>query len=334
MPDWVIPAFVAGAVVSLLASSRLVRALEQLGTHFGMPEVLLGLLVALAADGPELTSAVTAQLGGKRAIGVGVLFGSNVFNIAALLGLGSLVAGHVALHRRVAVLEGFAALSIAGCGVALVTGALGPAGATVVTMAVFVSYVLVSTSASRLPLPSAAGRWLAEALEEEGEELAQAHLEPARAGVRASLPIAVLALVAVVAASAVMEHAASTGGSALGLPQVVVGGVVLAAVTSLPNAVAALYLARAGKGAAMLSEAMNSNTINIVGGLVLPAVIGGLALGDGGAGKGSVFAGAFCVGMTALAATIAYAGRGIGRRGAGVLVGAYGVFLAVLIAIA
>jgi cation:H+ antiporter len=332
VPAWVVPAFVGGAVLSLVASSRLVRALEELGTHFGMPEVLLGLLVALAADGPELTSAVTAQLGGEHTIGVGVLFGSNVFNIAALLGLGSLIAGRVVLHRRVVVLEGLTALAITGAGIALVAGALGPVGATALTMTVFVCYVAVSTSASRLPLPAAVCRWLAEAVKEERDELAQAYPEPPRARVRVITSIAVLALLAVVAASALMERAASTGGSALGLPQVVVGGIVLAAVTSLPNAVAAVYLARAGKGAAMLSEAMNSNTINIVGGLVLPAVIGGLALGNGR--HASVFAGASCVAMTALAALIAYQGRGIARRGATVLVGAYAAFLAVLVAIA
>jgi cation:H+ antiporter len=331
VPAWALPAFVAGAAVSLLASARLVRALEQLGSRLGMPEVLLGLLAALAADGPELTSAVTAQLSGKRVIGVGVLFGSNVFNIAALLGLGSLLAGGVALHRRVVALEGFAALGVAGAALALVTGDLEPATAAGVTMAVFVPYVALSLlPPPRLPLPGRAVRWLAEAVKEEGEEVAQAYpAPPTRVG--GSVSTATIALVAVVAASALMERAASTGGSALGVPQVVVGGIVLAAVTSLPNAVAAVYLARAGKAAAMLSEAMNSNTINVVGGLVIPAVAGGLAFGNDGAG--SVFAGASYAAITALAVTLAYKDRGIGVLGAGALIGAYATFLAVLVAI-
>ncbi|HXW80870.1 MAG TPA: hypothetical protein VEJ84_15315, partial [Acidimicrobiales bacterium] len=81
MPAWVIPAFLASAVVSLMASGQLVQALEHLGTHFGTPQVLLGLVAALAADGPELTTAITALLAGQHAVGLGVLFGSNVFNI-------------------------------------------------------------------------------------------------------------------------------------------------------------------------------------------------------------------------------------------------------------
>ncbi|MGH9107613.1 MAG: hypothetical protein ACRDZX_17635, partial [Acidimicrobiales bacterium] len=71
MPVWVVPAFLAGAAISMLASARLVRALEGLGTRLGAPEMLLGLVAALAADGPELTSAVTAQLQGHHAVGIG-----------------------------------------------------------------------------------------------------------------------------------------------------------------------------------------------------------------------------------------------------------------------
>ena len=43
---------------------------------------------------------------GQRAIGVGVVLGSNVFNLAALLGVGALRAGRIRLHRDVVVFSG------------------------------------------------------------------------------------------------------------------------------------------------------------------------------------------------------------------------------------
>ena len=52
-----------------------------------------------------------------------------------------------------------------------------------------------------------------------------------------------VALVVVVVASVTMERAASALGQRYAVPQIVTGGLVLAAVTSLPNAVAAVYLA-------------------------------------------------------------------------------------------
>ena len=83
--------------------------------------------------------------------------------------------------------------------------------------------------------------------------------------------VAVGSLVVVVAASVTMERAASALGTRFAIPEIVVGGLVLAAVTSLPNAVAAVYLAARGRGAATLSTALNSNTLNVVIGLLIPA---------------------------------------------------------------
>jgi cation:H+ antiporter len=291
--------------------------------------VLLGLLVALAADSPELTSALVAELAGKRDIGVGVLFGPNAFNIAALLGLSALVAGRVPLHRRVVVVEGLSAFGVALIALALVRGVLGGVAAAGATLGVFAGYVALSMWPSRLPLPSSWRNWLVRAAKEECEELSWVRPAGNRAGTATNLSTLGLSLVGVIVASATMERAASAGGSALRLPQAVVGGGILAAVTSLPNAVAALQLALSGKGPALLSEAMNSNTLNALGGLVLPAAAGGVALG--GAGASGSFASASYVAMTLLALAIAYCSRGVGRRGAAALIGAYGAFLAGLV---
>ena len=52
--------FVAGAVVSLGTSYVLVTRLERIGERLGLSEALLGVVAALAADAPEITSAVAA----------------------------------------------------------------------------------------------------------------------------------------------------------------------------------------------------------------------------------------------------------------------------------
>ena len=77
-------------------------------------------------------------------------------------------------------------------------------------------------------------------------------------------------LVAVIVASVVMEESATDFGPQLGLAPIVIGGLILAAVTSLPNAVAAIYLASRGRGAAVLSTAFNSNAINVIVGSADP----------------------------------------------------------------
>src|ERR1019366_7817994 len=54
-----VPVFLVGVVVSLTTSYLLVTRLERLGERLGLSEALLGVVAALAADAPEITSAGT-----------------------------------------------------------------------------------------------------------------------------------------------------------------------------------------------------------------------------------------------------------------------------------
>jgi cation:H+ antiporter len=81
-------------------------------TRLGLSEALLGIVAALAADAPEVTAAAAAMSGRQQRLAVGVVIGSNVFNLAALLGLGAVVAGRIGLHRKVVLLAGTAARAV------------------------------------------------------------------------------------------------------------------------------------------------------------------------------------------------------------------------------
>jgi Ca2+/Na+ antiporter len=247
--------------------------------------------------------------------------GSNVFNLAALLGLGAVVAGWVTLHRRVVVLTGAVSLWIAALCVVIVLGWLAPFAGLVLVLAALCPYVWLAGSRNRSRL----GRWLSTAIHEEELEL-----HPALSAVssRSDLPVAIGALVLVVVASVTMERAATRLGGHFSIPAIVVGGVVLAAVTSLPNAVAAVYLARRGRGTAMLSTALNSNALNIAFGLLLPAAIVGL----GGTSSREVFVALWNFGLTALVLVLAYRNQGLRRQTGIVILIAYVLFVVTLIA--
>ena len=111
-----------------------------------------------------------------------------------------------------------------------------------------------------------------------------------------STPVSLGALAVVVVASVAMEQGASALGVRYGIAEIVVGALVLAAVTSLPNAVAAVYLARRGRGAATFSTALNSNAINVTAGLLIPATVIGVSQPSG---SGLLVAGWY-LGLTAV----------------------------------
>jgi Ca2+/Na+ antiporter len=124
-----------------------------------------------------------------------------------------------------------------------------------------------------------------------------------------------------------MEQGASALGVRYGIAEVVVGALVLAAVTSLPNAVAAVYLAKRGRGAAALSTALNSNAINVTAGLLIPATIVGLSKPSA---SGLLVAGWY-LGLSAVTLLLAYAFRGLNRRSGWSIIALYALFLAALL---
>ncbi|HZU59382.1 MAG TPA: hypothetical protein VE983_00350 [Solirubrobacteraceae bacterium] len=324
--------FLLAAVLSLGTSWILVSRLERVGARLGLPEAVLGLVAALAADAPEITAAVTAMVGHQSHIGAGVVIGSNVFNLAALLGLAALVAGWIALHRRVIVLEAAVALPVAGVTVATVAGALPPAGGLAIVGLVLLLYAaalgLPGALLRRLGLPSGLVRWISLAVREEELELEPSiHPRPGRA---ADVLTAAGAVIVVVGASVGMEEAASHLGSRHGIPQIVVGALILAVVTSIPNAVAAIYLARRGRGTATLSTAMNSNALNVLAGLMIPGAVVGL----GASSPASTLAAAWYLGLTAFALACAYAATGLRRLHGILIVSAYAAFVGLVLALA
>jgi cation:H+ antiporter len=322
-------AFALCAAISLAASWQLVIRLERIGARLGLSEALLGMLAALAADGPEITSATTALLGGNAKIGAGVVIGSNVFNLAALLGLGAVVAGRIVLHRRVLILEGTVAALIAGVCVAVVVGGVPASVGILACLLVLAPYVAVSSSPQRQRwLPPAWRAWITEAVTEEEIELAGALNETPAGG--ADIALAAAAFVVVVGASIAMEQAASTLGGRLAVPEIVIGGLVLAAVTSLPNAVSAVYLAARGRGAATLSTALNSNALNVLAGLLVPGAIIGLGAHSGQ----TTLITLWYVALTGVVLALAYPGRGLRRPAGFAIIAAYAGMIAAVLATA
>jgi cation:H+ antiporter len=325
-----VPAFIAGAIVSLATSFLLVARLERVGERLGLSEALLGMVAALAADAPEITAAVTAVAHHEQRVGAGVILGSNVFNLAALLGLGAVVAGRIRLHRRVVLLGGAVAVWVAVVCLLVVTGALGAAWGLTLTLVVLGGYLAALATEGRglerLRIPARPAQWLRSAITEEEEELLEA-IRPPR-GRWPDVALALASLIVVVVASVTMERAAAELGTRYAIPEVVVGGLVLAAVTSLPNAVAAVYLAARGRGAATLSTALNSNTLNVAIGLLLPATILGLGSPTGQTTMITLWYALLTIAVLG----VAYLQHGLGRVAGSLIVAAYAVFIVSVLA--
>jgi cation:H+ antiporter len=321
--------FISGALISLTTSWLLVTRLERVGERLGLSEALLGILAALAADAPEITSAISALSQHQRVIGAGVIVGSNVFNLAALLGLGAVVSGSISLHRRVVLFGGVVAVWISVCCLATTTGFMPVVPGLGLASVVFAGYLTIlglhRNARARLVLPRRTATWLAAAVDEEELELEGA-TRPSR-GRPIDALVAAVALITVVLSSVAMERSASNLGHHFHVADAIVGGLVLAAVTSLPNAVAAVHLASQGRGSAALSTALTSNNLNVVFGLLIPGAIVGLAAPSF---AGNLAATSYLL-LTVLVLVMAYIRKGLNRFSGSFIIGGYLIFVVLLL---
>jgi cation:H+ antiporter len=321
-----VPVFLLGVVVTVTSSLVLARGFDRIGERLGFSEALLGIVTALGADAPEISSAVAAIVAGHNDTGVGVVVGSNVFNLAALLGLSAVIAGRVRIHRHGLVLSGGVATAAALFGTLLVVRWLPGWAALLLVFSVLAPYVALSSlrrgSIERLPRP------LRAAVTEEQRD-ARLDEYAGRGGAKDVLNV-VVALAAVVGGATAMVLSAQSLGRHWGVADVIIGTIVLAALTGIPNAIAAIRLALHGRGAACFSESFNSNNANLLVGLCIPAVILGI-----GSPSGVVrFAALSMLLLTALSALLAYGRAGLARRDGAAIIALYAVFVVVVVAAA
>jgi len=323
------PLFVASVTLMLLASAWFARRLDHIGLRLGLPEALLGLLTALAADAPEISSAISALLQHEHAVAVGVVVGSNAFNIAAMLGLSAVVTARVRGRHEALELEAFVGLWLVAVTLAVVAGGLGATTGAVLVAAVAVPYVVLLAAgprfARRLPLGVAESRFVRRSF---GEEHRRARpLDSHREAGRLAATL-LAALVVIVAGSVGAVRSATDLAHSWSVPQALVGVIVLAILTSLPNAWTGVRFGLQQRGSALISETLNSNSINIVAGLSVPAALGTLGAFSGLA----VFDLAWLLGMTAAALVLFGKRDGAGRTAGAFLIVLYLAFLAVQIA--
>jgi cation:H+ antiporter len=322
-PALAAPVFLASTALMLGAAAQFARRLDHIGLGLGLPEALLGLLTALAADAPEVSSAIAALVQHDHAVAVGVVVGSNAFNLAAMLGLSALVATRVRARYETLELEGFVGLWLLAVTLAVVAGGLGATVGSVLVAAVAIPYVALLAAGSRL-VPGS--RFFQRSF---GEGHRRARTIDSGRELARVLGVLLVALALIVAGSVGAVRAATDLAHAWSIPDTLVGVIVLAILTSLPNAWTGVRFGLQQRGSALMSETLNSNSINIVAGLALPAALGSLASFS----NLDVFDLAWLLGMTALALLLFGRRGGAGRSAGALLVVLYAVFLAVQVAL-
>lgn len=326
--------FLVSLLIVIATSARFTRKLEELCEAFNLSIGVLSLLSALGANIPNYVSSAIAIFSGHTDVGIGIIIGSNIYNLAIILGLCALLTPErsgITLDTRekrdvrvVAVYAVFIALLSFLAIACLLTGPIGTAFhalrpsqhllliISVIALGVFGSLLLHIFRRSH------------------GNEGTTVHHHdfPQRKASLSNLRLVgeiIFVLVIALSGVLVMVQSGQTLTADLHMPSVLAGLLVLAVATSLPNTVVAISLVRSGEAAACVEEVYSSNSINTVLGIVLPLLFWQGIVGD-----------RFLLMLDApltlalLSLTLLYVLRGRIPRGLGVfLVGAYAAWVLV-----
>ena len=99
---WIaITAVLLGLLLLLWSADRFVVGAAAAARHFGMPPLLIGMVVVgFGTSAPEMVVSALAALQGNPGIALGNAYGSNITNIALILGCTALISP-IAVHSQV-----------------------------------------------------------------------------------------------------------------------------------------------------------------------------------------------------------------------------------------
>jgi cation:H+ antiporter len=87
-----VAALVAGLVLLVWSADHFVEGSATAARHFGVPPLLIGMvIVGFGTSAPEMVVSALASLGGNAGIALGNAYGSNICNIALILGVSALI---------------------------------------------------------------------------------------------------------------------------------------------------------------------------------------------------------------------------------------------------
>jgi cation:H+ antiporter len=296
--------FFCGLILTSVSSFVLTQALERLGNRLNISEGLLGVLVALGANTPEISTAVTALVKGHHDLGLGVILGSNIFNLAALLGLSAVFAGGFTVKRGEVFSNGGLSLLISALIILLSYGLLSPSWTLGATLLIMLPYILILSRNTAV---------------ESSKQNEPSHGEMQWTDSLTILP----ALVSIVLGSVGMVRSIEVLGDRWNISHVILGTLVLATVTSIPNVIAAVNLANRNRGTAVLTEAFTSNNLNVLIGISIPALIFGVTRPEKSLAAEMIY----LLAMTFLATILAAWKQKVSRSVGVILLGIYGIFV-------
>lgn len=254
-----IAVLVISLIIVIKSADIFVDNLVEIGSALGISQIILGVTAsAIGTSLPEFGSALIASLSGSTDIGVGCVIGSNIWNIAGILGISATVSGYIATRK-----DGLTRDWL----MTLITGLIliffmffGDINwtAAVVMIATYIVYLWLLIKAQKKETAS--------------KEIAY-HTEEKKEINKKVLTFTIIGLLGLIIGCRLLVYSGVELAKIAGIPEMIMGLFTLAIGTSIPELVVTLSSAMKGLHELSIGTVLGSNTFNILIGIGIPALI-------------------------------------------------------------
>lgn len=302
--------FIALSLVLLfIGAEGLVRGSASIALRAGFSPLIVGLtIVAFGTSSPELVVSIKAGLAQQGDIAVGNVVGSNIFNIALILGLTALVCP-IPVHRQIIKIDAPTALGVALLLVILMMNqALGRFEGALLFLGIIVYTTMNVIMARKEPL-----------------DATTSDTPPSSRHWSLDVTFIVGGLLILVAGSRLLVEHSVTLAQTFGISEAVIGLTIVAAGTSMPELATSIVAALRKQPDIAIGNVVGSNIFNILGILGLSSIITPLS-----AGGISALDYTTMIVFTVILIPLLYTGRLLHRLEGALLLMLYVVYLFVL----
>jgi cation:H+ antiporter len=256
-----IVALIVALIIVIKSADLFVDNLVDIGGALGISQIILGVTAAaIGTSLPEFGSAVIASLSGNVEIGVGTVIGSNIWNIAGILGISAVVAGIIRTDSSGINRDGMVTLAT---GLILIFFMLfGDINwiASVVMIALYIFYLWQLIKSQK--------EYKTEQIKEE-KAYASSKRKPID---KKKIGLVILGLAGLIVGCRILVFSGVELARIAGIPEMIMGLFTLAIGTSIPELVVTVSSAMKGLHELSIGTVLGSNTFNILIGIGIPAL--------------------------------------------------------------
>jgi cation:H+ antiporter len=254
-------AIIAGFVILVWSADKFVEGAASTAKHLGMPSLLIGILiVGFGTSAPEMVVSAIAAMEGNPALALGNALGSNIVNIALILGITAIVAPITVNSKIVKKEIPLLLLIVLASGYLLFDNTLTFNEGLIL---LFGFFSLIGWSIF------AAIKGKGDTLESEMDDELIEHAMSLKAGII----WLIIGLVLLIASSRLLVWGAVGIATEFGVSDLIIGLTIVALGTSLPELAASVIAARKGEHDIAIGNVVGSNMFNILAVIGIATVI-------------------------------------------------------------